>query len=226
MDAHDLLGTTVDPSTPETRAAMVMTLFGAFGRGGSSGALGNDLDSELLQSLRAWADVVLVSASTVTAEDYGPADTPLAILSRSLDLSTSLGVFGGREVIVACPEPSLIDDSLADRRRALEQAGARFVSTGTGSLGEAVNALRSEGFNRIACEGGPSVYAAMIGADLLDVIHLTLDPTVSNDDSTWGLPAIAQQAVFARRYALEATHATDDGTLFLRYLRAGDRSEH
>ena len=135
-------------------------------------------------------------------------------------------MFSGREVIVACPEQSLIDDSLADRRRALEQAGARFVSTGTGSLGEAVDALRSEGFHRIACEGGPSVYAAMIGADLLDVIHLTLDPTVSSDDSMWGLPAIAQQAEFARRYALEGTHATDDGTLFLRYRRAGDRSEH
>ena len=221
MNAHDLLGPTLAPDRKETRAAMVMTLFGALGRNGTSGELGNDLDSQLLQGLREWADVVLVSAGTVRTEDYGPADTPLAILSRSLDLSPSLGVFGGREVIIACPEQSLDDDTLADKRRTLEDTGARLVSTGSGSVREAVDALHAEGFSRIACEGGPSVYAEMIAADLLDVIHLTIDPSAGNTDGPWGLEPIAEQAEFARRYALDATHATDDGMVFLRYRRAG-----
>ena len=220
ISADDLLGPVLSPDTRETRAAMVMTLFGAFGRGGVSGGLGNTLDSQLLQRLRSWADVVLVSSGTVAAEEYGPSDTPIAVLSRSLDIDPSLGVFCGRDPIVLCPEQSLHDDSLSPQRTALENAGARFLSSGDGSPAKIINALHREGFNRIASEGGPSVYADLIAHDLLDVVHLTLDPTASAADGPWGLEDIAKQDSFERPYVLEATHTSpdeDDSMLFLRY---------
>ena len=137
----DILGPVLSPDEQETRAAMAMTLFGAFGRNGTSGDLGNEMDSELLQRMRAWADVVLVSSGTVTAEEYGPSDTPIAVLSRSLDIDPSLGVFSGRDPIVLCPEQSLNDDTLAPQRSVLEGAGARFLSSGDGSPSEIIEAL-------------------------------------------------------------------------------------
>ncbi|WP_070844225.1 dihydrofolate reductase family protein [Corynebacterium sp. HMSC034A01] len=218
--ANDILGPVLSPERRETRAAMVMTLFGAFGRDGASGDLGNELDSEFLQELRAWADVVLVSSGTVAAERYGPSDTPIAVLSRSLDIDPSLGVFSGRDPIIVCPERSLNDDTLAPQRTALAEAGARFLSAGDGSPSEVIDALHRDGFNRIACEGGPSVYADMIGSGLLDVVHVTLDPSVSAADGPWGLQRISKQRPFERRYALEAAHTSvdaGDSMLFLRY---------
>ena len=225
VSATDILGPVLSPNQRETRAAMVMTLFGALGRNGTSGDLGNELDSALLQQLRAWADVVLVSSGTAAAEEYGPAETPIAVLSRSLDIDPSLGVFSGRDAIVVCPEQSLTDDKLAPQRTALKNAGARFISSGDGSPSMIIEALHREGFNRIACEGGPSVYADMIGNDLIDVVHITLDPTASAADGPWGLADIANQESFKRRYVLEATHTSpgeDDSVLFLRYRSVRD----
>ncbi|MDN8604839.1 dihydrofolate reductase family protein [Corynebacterium ureicelerivorans] len=225
----DLIGPVLDSAECETRAAMVMTIFGAFGRRGTSAVLGNDLDSQLLHALRSWADVVLVSAGTVTAEAYGSADTPIAILSRSLNIKPNSGVLKGRDAIIVCPESSLLDVTLNNKRAALERAGARFVAAGEGTAAEIVGALHREGFRRIVCEGGPSVYADMIADNQIDVLHITLDPTVSDADGPWGMGNLAQQPPFEDRYTLEATHASDleadsgDSVLFLRFRSVRER---
>ena len=226
ITTKDILGPVRAPGQCETRAAMVMTLFGAFGRHGTSSALGNDLDSSFLQELRAWADIVLVSASTAAAEGYGPAETPIALLTRSLNIDPSLGVFSGGDALIACPQPSLDDVDLAPKRATLQAAGAEFVSTGAGSAPEVIGALHREGFHRIACEGGPSVYADLISHDLLDVCHVTLDPSVSADDGPWGLAQIDRQPSFYQRYFLEAalsTESDNDSMLFLRYRSVRER---
>lgn len=217
MTAADLLGPTLPKTEREVRAAMIMTLFGAFGRAGTSGPLGNDTDSELLQSLRAWADVILVSAGTVRAEDYGPSDTPLAILTRSFDVDPGLGIFRGTPPLVLAPEPSLIDDSVAHARTQLESAGATIVGVGSGSAPEVVATLHARGYQRIACEGGPSVYADMIAHDQLDIVHLTLEPSAAHSDGPWGLHGLTEGPDFIARFALEHMRATEDSTLFLRY---------
>lgn len=220
LTAKDILGPVRAPGQRETRAAMVMTLFGAFGRHGTSSALGNDLDSSFLQELRTWADVVLVSASTASTEGYGPAETPIALLTRSLSVDPSLGVFSGRDAIIVCPQQSLDDVKLAPKRAALQAAGARLVSAGTGSAPEVIEALHREGFHRIACEGGPSVYADLLSHDLIDIFHVTLDPSVSAADGPWGLKQIERQPSFSQRFFLDAALSTEDDNdsmLFLRY---------
>lgn len=221
-----LIGPVRDPSQREVRAVAATTLFGGFARGGNSGPLGNDNDAALLQGLRSWADVVLVGAGTVTAERYGPASVPLAVLSSTFGLDPGLGIFNGRALILA-PEHSLADASLAHPRALLTNAGAEFISTGSGSLPEAIQALHSLGFNRVLCEGGPSVYAAAISADLIDVLHLTLDPSVSGADSPHGLQLNALNDD-VQRFVLEAAEVDEDSMLFLRYRRAaGDqRADH
>ena len=222
MTAAELLGPTLPRSEREVRAAMIMTLFGAFGRGGTSGPLGNDTDSELLQALRSWADVILVSAATVRAEDYGPSETPLAVLTRSFDLDPDLGIFRGTPPLILAPEHLLDDDSVAHARNQLESTGATIVGIGGGSAPEAVATLHARGFHRIACEGGPSVYADMIANDQLDVVHLTVEPTAAHTDGPWGLDALTEGPNFFARFALEHTHATADSTLFLRYRNMRD----
>ena len=53
------------------RMNFVSSADGAVTLDGRSGALGGDTDRELMQVLRAMADVVLVGAGTVRAEGYG-----------------------------------------------------------------------------------------------------------------------------------------------------------
>lgn len=216
IDPAELIGPT--PASREVRAVTATTIFGAFGRGGTSGPFGNDTDSALLLALRDWADVILVAAGTVRAEEYGAAHTPYAIISRSLELDPALGVFEG-DVLVLTPEQSLTDASLLPARRSLEQAGARLVSTGDGTVPEILDVLRGEGFERITCEGGPGLYADMLAADAVDVLHLTVDPTLGHADEPYGL-SIDAEAEFTHSFALEDARATSDSMLFCRYRRA------
>ncbi|WP_066525062.1 dihydrofolate reductase family protein [Corynebacterium bouchesdurhonense] len=214
-----LIGPLASPDTPELRAVAVNTLFGAFARRGTSASLGNRTDSALLAGLREWADVILVGAGTVHAEDYGPAATPMAVVSRSLEVDTSLGIFEGARALILAPELSLADASLLPRTRTLTAAGAELHATGGGEPEEIVATLRSLGFNRILCEGGPSLYAAMLGAGLVDVLHLTVDPSVGPEDGPFGLELDAD---CTRRFALENATVDEDSMLFCRYRRAPD----
>ena len=219
-----LIGPLASPGTLELRAVAVNTLFGAFARRGTSGSLGNRTDSALLAGLRDWADVILVGAGTVHAEDYGPAATPMAVVSRSLEVDTSLGIFEGARPLILAPEPSLADASLLPHTRTLTAAGAELHSTGRGEPAEIVAALRRLGFNRILCEGGPGLYAAMLRANLVDVLHLTVDPSVGSEDGPFGLDLAAGGAAraFTRRFLLEDATVDADSTLFCRYRRVPD----
>lgn len=63
--------------------------------------MGNDTDGQLFAALRNWADVVLVGAQTVRAEDYsgvkpngdGSRPAPIAVPSRSLDFDITSDFF-------------------------------------------------------------------------------------------------------------------------------------
>ena len=219
VSVDTLIGPQASPGTPELRMVAVNTLFGAFARRGTSGSLGNSTDGALLAGLRSWADVILVGAGTVHAESYGPASTPMAVVSRSLEIDTSLGIFQGDRVLMLAPELSLADASLLPHTRTLTAAGAELHSTGGGEPEEIVMTLRRLGFNRILCEGGPSLYAAMLRADLVDVLHLTVDPSVGSEDGPFGLD-LASSRPYTRRFILEDATADEDSMLFCRYRRA------
>mgnify|MGYP000577804138 CR=1 FL=1 len=105
-------------ATQEVRAVAISTAFGSFTASGTSGALGNDADKQVMLALREWADVVLVGSGTVKAEDYGPADIPIAVVSRSLDFDTSAKLFSGPGPLILAPDESLTDAELAPRERA------------------------------------------------------------------------------------------------------------
>ncbi|SDL76493.1 Pyrimidine reductase, riboflavin biosynthesis [Corynebacterium mycetoides] len=216
MTPSDLIGPTLTADQPEFRMVAVMSLFGALSRAGTSGSMGNDLDARLLAALREWSDCVLVSASTVRAEDYGPASTQFAVLSRTLDFDASARFFAGTPPLILTPQASLTDPALGPARAALEQAGAQLVGTGAGTAAEVVAALHARGLRRISCEGGPKVYSAMLSGDVVDVVHVTVDPSISGSDANYLPPLEARGAM--RRFTLESA-VSDDSVLFTRYRR-------
>ena len=217
MTPADLIGPAKPAEVCETRAVAATTMFGAFSRTGSSGQLGNELDSQLLLALRSWSDCVLVGAGTVRREDYAAAEHQFAVVSRSLSLDPAARFFDGITPLVLTPRASLDDASLSAAREALTRAGVELVDTGEGSPHDILTALHQRGIRRISCEGGPSLYAALLAADLIDVLHLTVDPSLSGRDSHH-LPTLPETET-VRRFTLEATHVTDDSVLFCRYRR-------
>ena len=71
-------------SDPVLRLNFVATLDGAAtGADGLSGSINSAADHRGFAAMRRAADVLLVGAGTVRAEEYGPARTPMVVVSRS-----------------------------------------------------------------------------------------------------------------------------------------------
>ncbi|STC70589.1 pyrimidine reductase family protein [Corynebacterium pilosum] len=219
--AADLVGPTLPAATPELRAVAITTLSGASAWDGSSHDLGNPTDEALLLGLRDWAQCILVGANTIRAESYGAPATPIAVVSRSLDFDTTSPFFTAAQhsPLILCPHSSLYDESLVDKRDALEAAGATLVDTSSGSAEEMVEAVRNRGYHRVTCEGGPGIYSMMFNADLVDVFHLTIDPLMHGPVEKHLLAPRPDGTAFEYRMELEDLRATDDSVLFLRYRR-------
>lgn len=212
MDNTALIDTLLGPDSEGIRLNAVSTLHGSATIDGTSGPMGNDTDAKLFAALRDWAEVTVVGSATVKAESYGPAsNTRLAILSHSLD-------FSGFEDLMASGPIVLTPEERASSPEAqlLIEAGAEILSIGTGTMSEAIAALRARGARRISCEGGPSVYSAFIAEGLVDKLYLTLDPHLSPSVDK---PVVDGKATSpALKLELENVAAVDS-TVFLRYRR-------
>lgn len=196
---------------PWVRVNFVSSVDGsAQGADGVSGSLGTDADKAAFDLLRDACDVVLVSAGTARAEDYGPIDDGvLALVSRSLDVPDRLRVPG---VLVVAPA-----DVDQERLDALEAAGVAVLTTGDAEVDwpAALEELGRRGLRRVLCEGGPSLLGTLTTLDLVDELCLTVAPVlvagegqrISVSDETSDVP-------------LRLAHAIDvDGTLLTRWVR-------
>lgn len=154
----------------------------AAGADGTSDGLTSRTDRRILGAIRRLSDVVLVGASSVRKEGYFlPKTAPLAIITGSGDLSghsIPVDVPAGR-VIVLCP-PSARDtlaSSLGESPiTVITLPGPRI------SPADAVAALHRLGHDSIVCEGGPSLAAQLIDADLVDELCLSTSPVLNGTD--------------------------------------------
>jgi riboflavin biosynthesis pyrimidine reductase len=174
----------------------------------NSRALSSDADRDVLLGLRAIADLLLVGASTVRIEGYGPPSKPgqrVGVVSRTgdLDLTTELFRSGGGFLVVPESAPDLPVDTVRagstelDLAGALRQIGQRFD------------------VDYVQAEGGPALNAALVAADLLDELDLTVSPVISGGDGprlTTGAPDVLRRMQLAHL-------CEDDGFLFTRYVR-------
>lgn len=177
---------------PWTRVNFVTSVDGAATVDGRSGGLGHPADAVLFPLIRDLADVVLVGAGTAVAEGYsgiarsdartrarrlrGLSDVPpIAVVTKGATLEPDAPVLTDTDVaplVVTCARAD------QDRVRAYRAAGAEVLVAGETDvdlpwlLGE----FGRRGWSRVVCEGGPALFAAMLAADLVDELCLTVSP--------------------------------------------------
>jgi riboflavin biosynthesis pyrimidine reductase len=202
-----------DTDRPWLRTNFVSTVDGAaHDVSGVTASLGGDVDHEVFQLLRRLADVVMVGAGTARIEKYRTSSTPLALVSRRLDIPDELV---GPDLIVIT-----ITDAPADRIASLRAAGVEVMAHGeieidwTAVLAE----LDARGWRHVLCEGGPTLHGDLVTQDLVDEVCLTIAPTMTSGDA----PRIAHSR-HPVTHGMTLGHAVPVGDVLLtRWVR--DRS--
>jgi riboflavin biosynthesis pyrimidine reductase len=136
--------------SPCLRVNMVASLDGAAaGATGVTNAINTPPDRQLFGVLRGLADAIVVGAGTARAENYGPARCPLVVVTRSGQLPPRLQDAPAEQVLVRSPKPDL----------------AALIAD-----------LHGAGLTQLLCEGGPSLLADLLAANLVDELCLTTTP--------------------------------------------------
>jgi riboflavin biosynthesis pyrimidine reductase len=188
--------------------------------------LTSSTDQMLFHHLRSLSDVILVGASTVRAEKYGPVrisdevarqrvadghrERPeLAIVSRSLDFDLDAITGAGQSVVVmTCAA------SDATRRADIgRSADVIVVGDDIVDLRQGLRVLHERGAQVVLCEGGAVLNGELAQAALIDEVCVTVAPVLGGDPST------QPGALLRRTLRMQLQHAYSvDGNVFLRWL--------
>ena len=220
---------------PRVVVNMVASVDGsAIDAGGLSGGLSGGADKAVFSAIRAVADVIVAGAATVVAEDYGPSrpaapirrqrlargqsEVPrIAVVSGSLRLDPGQRLF--RETTPDTRPIVLTADAADPARRAALEAVADVHAVGRDQVDwdRALERLHAvTGARVVLCEGGPRTVAQLVAADLIDEMCVTFSPELVGGPG----PRLAQGPFGAVGLALVLDRVlTEDGYLFLRYLR-------
>jgi riboflavin-specific deaminase-like protein len=218
------------PNRPWVALNMVASADGAVTVDGRSGGLSGPADKAIFFGLRAVADVVLVGAGTVRAEDYGPprlsddgraartergqAPFPtIAVVSGRLDLDPTARLF-----VDTPTRPIVLTGARGDRhRRAALETVADVVTVGDEHVDPtlALAELSRRGAGVVICEGGPTLNGTLLGAGLVDELCLSVAPLLASGDD----PRIVRGPTLEPLHALRLDRVlVDEGFAFFRYL--------
>ncbi|MCX6433243.1 MAG: dihydrofolate reductase family protein [Actinobacteria bacterium] len=202
---------------PWVRANMVSTLDGAM-RGTDSGSrsISTPADQRVFSIARADADVILVGAGTIRAEDYRPSKKIVAIVSNRLDLPLTLRMLAERTDENPRPIAFATDAAAADAADEL-RAVVDIVPCGADSvdLQRVIEELAARGLGHIHCEGGPNLLGDLAAAGLLDELILTVAPLLLGGGPGEHILTVA--GGFDPPLRLTPTHVLEeDGSVFLR----------
>jgi riboflavin biosynthesis pyrimidine reductase len=219
---------------PWVRGNAVTSLDGAATTSGTSGGLGGPGDRSLFAVQRELADVIVVGAGTVRAENYGGARMsvtqrrrrqnrgqdevpPIALVTCSGLLDRDMAVLTDTEV------PPLVMTCSASVRIAGDRVGsAAEVIDCSGAdpdqvdLAVLLERLGNRGLLRVLTEGGPSLLGAFMAATLLDELCLTAAPLLVGGGAV-RIASDAAEVLTSMRRAHILTD--DDGYLYTRYVR-------
>ncbi|WP_158842788.1 pyrimidine reductase family protein [Saccharothrix deserti] len=219
---------------PWVQVNFVSSLDGAVSVAGKSGGLGNEADRKVFMLGRDLCDVVLVGAGTALIEGYHGVKAGEVRASRRARLGLApvppIAVVTARCSILPTSTlltstsvpPIILTTHVApvERRDALAAAGADVVVAGdeTVDMGLALAALDERGLRRVDCEGGPTVFGALIEADLVDVLCVTFAPLLAGGDA--GRISAGPLPPTPRSMELESV-LHHESALLLRYRKAG-----
>jgi riboflavin biosynthesis pyrimidine reductase len=212
------------------RINMIFSADGAATFGGRVGPLSGEIDQQLLEILRGFADVVLVGAGTARAENYAPVQLtetqraqrhragrtqppPIAVISRTGALPATLVSNPNQPpLLVTCRKPPAPRDAGGDQRCGVLVAGEASVD-----VVQAIALLRAHGLSRVLCEGGPTLLDELVNADAVDELCVTVAPKLAAGQPLRQRRRPSQLAVPA---TLRLAHALNhDDYMFLRYRR-------
>ena len=215
--AEAAFGSLARDARPHVFFNFVGTLDGRAAVDGSTKPLGGPADLEMLLSLRAAADAVLIGPGTVRAEGYArlvgparrPTSPPAVLISRRFDIPWEAGLFAAADqrVIVYGPADAPEPPSVA--------APVEVVRLPECTPAAALADLHARGIRALLSEGGPTLFRALLADGLVDELFLTLTPVITGDGDELSiveggrLPDLAR---FGLRWVLRA-----DDELFLRY---------
>lgn len=215
------------------RAVMARTLDGGVtGADGRSLSISSDVDRAVLGEIRRLSDAIVVGASTVRLEPYGPmaaradavaervelglAPAPvIVIVSGSLDLPWDAPMFAEsqqRPIVVttgSAPEPAV---------QSAREHSQLVILDGDSVEGPALlDALEARGLRRVVVEGGPGLLASLAHEGVVDEVDLTVSPWFGAPPTRSAGQGAAMPAALSR---LELRHVLQaDGFLFTRYVR-------
>jgi riboflavin biosynthesis pyrimidine reductase len=184
--------------------------------------------------LRAFADVVLVGSGTMLASPNGTwlpervfpsAAEEFAELRRrrgrpaspTVAFVTAGGSFDPTHPALERGAVVLTTERVATRLRARVPAGCEVVAVNDGDrvdLRQALLCLRDRGHSLILSEGGPTLFGALLAADLVDELFLTISPL------------LAGRALRPRLPLIEGIELLPETTLALRLLSARRHEDH
>jgi 2,5-diamino-6-(ribosylamino)-4(3H)-pyrimidinone 5'-phosphate reductase len=180
---------TKENNRPHVFLNMVLSADGRTSVEGKASGLGTDVDRSVMRNLRSRADAVMVGGGTVRAER----------LSISLDAEDARPV--PRAVIMTNTgdlplESNLVRDHRQDVLVLLSDSAEKGVESRLGRLAEirrvpataesgaidvekALEIMKSEyGIKVLLCEGGPTLIGALISANLVDELFVTIAPVL------------------------------------------------
>ena len=166
---------------PWLRVNFVSTVDGAAqGSDGLSGTINNAADKRVFDALRTRADCLVVGAGTLRAEEYDVPRVPLVVVSRSADLPPTLrGAPPGRVLMATVASA----DGLADARSELGEDNVLVLGDDEIDLARLKAQLAGRGWTEQLCEGGPSLFADLLAAGVVDELCLTLVPMLTGGDA-------------------------------------------
>jgi riboflavin biosynthesis pyrimidine reductase len=222
-------------SSVHLRANFVTGLDGATTIAGRSGPLSGPADRAVFSTLRSLCDVILVGATTVRQEGYGPARPsearqalrrrlglagvpPIAVVTRSLQLDLNSPLFTQASV-----RPILLTTEAASpERKESASLRAEVIEAGVATVDphKALAALAAKGLTRVLCEGGPTLFGHLLAAARVDELCLSVSPMIAGQTSHHLVAPPPEDARWPLGF--ELVHVLTDGaSLFLRYSRPG-----
>jgi riboflavin biosynthesis pyrimidine reductase len=178
------------------RVNFVASVDGAVTAEGLSAGLQTPGDNQVFAALRDLADVILAGAGTVRTEGYSAirvsdkrraireefglaATLPTAVVSGSLRLDPDAELFtaapdDARTIVLTCASGDPSARSRLERVAEVVTCGEQSVDLAAGRA-----ALAERGLTRILCEGGPSLFADLARAGVVDELCLSISPLLS-----------------------------------------------
>jgi riboflavin biosynthesis pyrimidine reductase len=240
IDAADLASLYAYPDRLggcRVRANMIASLDGAATVDGRAGGLGGRGDRALFKAMREVADVIVVGAGTVRAEQYSGAQLsvagrqrrqdrgqtevpPVAVVTASGALEPDSRLFTRTDVppliFTTAVSFAATRDRLQGKAEVIDASTSDPIVVDPAAM---LVELARRGLHRVLCEGGPTLLGDLVGKGLVDEFGLTISPMLVAGAAP--RVVVAHSAVAA---VLRVAHVLIDneGYLYTLFTRDGD----